>query len=86
MDPVTSIGSVVVAPCFLSVEFGCANASGAIAKQPIVTIIFFIFVSFVSACSAEQTSELAKQGTRATSRIRNSPLSRVNLGLTAEAL
>jgi hypothetical protein len=42
IDPVTSIGSVVVVPCFLSVGFGCANASGAISKQPSVTIFFFI--------------------------------------------
>jgi hypothetical protein len=53
--PVTSTGSVVVAPCFLSVELGWANASGAINKQPSVTIILFMFASYCYV-SAEQTS------------------------------
>jgi hypothetical protein len=34
---------VVVVPCFLSVELGWANASGAISKQPSVIIIFLMF-------------------------------------------
>ena len=41
--PVTFTGSVVVVPCFLSVELGWANASGVISKQPSVTISFFMF-------------------------------------------
>jgi hypothetical protein len=38
----------VVVFCFLSVDLGWANASGAITKQPSVTIIFFMFVSYVN--------------------------------------
>ena len=45
--PVTYTGSVVVVPCFLSVALGWANASSAISTQPSVSIIFFMFVSFL---------------------------------------
>src|SRR5262249_13888897 len=72
--PVTSIGSVVVAPCFLSVELGWANASWAISRQPSVTITFSMFASYCFACSARQTSGGSEDGTRATSRISHSPL------------
>src|SRR5439155_11007765 len=72
--PVTCTGSVVVVPCFLSVALGWANASSAISTQPSVSIIFFMFVSFVNAFSAEQTSGVGKDGTRATSRVSHSPL------------
>src|SRR5215471_5100488 len=76
IDPVTSIGSVVVVSCFfLSVEFGWANASGAISKQPSVTIIFFMFVSYCYTFTARRISEAGNDGTRATSRNSNSPLS-----------
>jgi hypothetical protein len=55
--PVTFTGSVVVVPCFFSVELGWANASGAISKQPSVTISFFMVrLLLLMVCSAEAVS------------------------------
>jgi hypothetical protein len=36
-----------VVVCFLFVEPGCANANGASSKQASVTIVLFIFASFL---------------------------------------
>jgi hypothetical protein len=49
--PVTVTGSVVV--CFLSVEFGCPNASCATSRQASVTIIFFMMPPFLMGKSLE---------------------------------
>ena len=74
--PVTFTGSVVVVPCFLSIELGWANASGAISKQPSVTISFFIVrLLLLMVCSAEGVSGCDDHSTRATSCVSHSPLS-----------
>ena len=73
--PVTFTGSVVVVPCFLSVELGWANASGAISKQPRVTITFFIVrLPLLMVCSAAGVSGCDDHPTRATSCVSHSPL------------
>src|SRR4029077_19363388 len=74
--PIMFTGSVVVVPCFLSVELGWADASSAISTQPSVTISFFIVrLLLLMVCSAEGVSGAGEHSTRATSRISNSPVS-----------
>ena len=47
--PVTVIGSVIIAVCFVDVERVCANASGANnAPQASMTIVFFICASVLN--------------------------------------
>jgi len=73
--PVTFTGSVVLAACFLSVELGWANASGAISKQPSITISFFMVrLLLLMVCFAEAVSGRNKHSTRATSRVSHGPL------------